>query len=183
MISGDVAAIIVIIIRGLIPFTILRWPLAGGLLAILGDISDVMIYEGFGMGFFGSLPYHFIDKIFDIWYLFFEFLVVLRWKDDKLARNTGAFLFGWRAVGFFAFIAFGFRAAFFFAPNIFEFFFLAVLIIKRFNKKFKFTWKSLTIVLLIVGIPNIIKEYIMHYKYPDQTWDFFRDNLFWWMYD
>ncbi|MEK6906812.1 MAG: hypothetical protein AABW81_04285 [Nanoarchaeota archaeon] len=115
--------------------------------------------------------------------MFLEFIVVLRWRDDKLARNTGAFLFSWRFIGFLAFIILGFRQAFFFAPNIFEFFFLAVLIIKKYKKNFKFKWKSLVIVLLIVGIPNIIKEYIMHFRYPDQTWVFFRDKFFWWMYN
>lgn len=182
MISGDVAAIIVIIVRGLVPFLILRWPLAGILLAIVGDISDIMIFEAFGRGFLEVFPYHNIDKVFDIWYLSFAFLVVRRWTDP-LARKTATFLFGWRFVGFLVFMIWNYRAAFFFAPNIFEFFFLAVLIIKKFNKKFKFTWKSITMVLLIVGIPNIIKEYIMHYKYPDMTWDFFRDKFFWWMYD
>jgi hypothetical protein len=75
------------------------------------------------------------------------------------------------------------RPSFFIAPNIFEFFFLACLIIWKFDKKFEFTWKRAGIVLAIVGIPNIIKEYVMHFKFQDQTWNWFRDNMFWWLYD
>ncbi|MEK6906813.1 MAG: hypothetical protein AABW81_04290 [Nanoarchaeota archaeon] len=66
MTLGEIASILVILIRVFIPLTILRWPLAGAVLAILGDISDVMIYEQFGRGFLQVVPYHFTDKIFDI---------------------------------------------------------------------------------------------------------------------
>ena len=173
---------LIILSRILVPFVILRFPLTGALLAILADSLDVIILDLFNTTFHPSAPYHFFDKIFDIWYLFFEFLLVLKWKD-KIARNTAAGLFIWRAIGFLAFIIFGYREAFFFAPNIFEFFFLACLIIWKYNSNFKFTWKSTTIVLLIVGIPNIIKEYIMHFKYPGQTWSFFKENLFFWLYN
>ena len=154
----------------------------GGILGILGDISDVVVFEFFGTSFFPGIEYHNVDKVFDTWYLFLEFIVVRRWVIDKLARTTGIILFSWRFIGFLLFEFLGFRAAFFFAPNIFEFFFLAVLIIWKFKPKFRFTWRSLAIVLLIVGIPNIIKEYIMHFAYPDRTWIFFRDHLFWWLY-
>ena len=179
--SESLIPILVILLRVFIPFSILRFPLLGGFLAMFADAIDVMIFEAFGVGFFKEFPYHHADKIFDMWYLFFEFLVVLRWKDI-LAKNAGKVLFGWRALGFIAFMLTGIRYSFFLAPNIFEFYFLTYLIIKKFNKKFKMTWKKLTIILLAVGIPNIIKEYIMHFKYIDQTWHFFRDNIFWWLY-
>ena len=174
--------IIVILLRLLVPFTILRWPLAGTILAILADTSDVLIFDYFDYGFLSGIQYHVLDKIFDMWQLFFEFLVVLRWKD-VLAKNIGKFLFGWRFIGFVVFLIFGVREVFVFAPNIFEFFFLAMLIIWKFKPKFKLNKKSLIIILLIVGIPNIIKEYLMHLKYQDQVSNFFRDNLFPWLYN
>lgn len=181
--EADIVAIFIILLRLLIPFSILKWPLLGGILAMISDAIDVMLFEFFGYGFLGNLgfEYHQMDKVFDTWYLFFEFLVVMRWKDI-LAKRTGMFLFGWRFIGFLVFMFLGIREAFFFAPNIFEFFFLAMLIIWKFNEKFKLDIKKLTIILLIVGIPNIIKEYIMHFAYPNQTWVFFRDNIFDWIY-
>lgn len=36
--------------------------------------------------------------------------------------------------------------------------------------------------IILVGLPKIAQEHVMHYKYPDQTWNFLRDHLFWWMY-
>jgi len=180
--GGDIALIIVILARILVPFLILKWPLKGAILAIIADAADVMVIEAFGTGFLGGFSYHHMDKIFDIWYLFFEFIVVMTWTD-VFARRIGATLFTWRFAGFLTFMLTAWRPSFFVAPNIFEFFFLACLIIWKFDKKFKFTWKSSAIVLLIVGIPNIIKEYVMHFKFQDQTWDWFRDHVFWWMYN
>ncbi len=174
--------VIVLLLRLLVPFTILRWPLAGTILAILADSSDVLVFDYFDYGFLSGIQYHVLDKIFDMWQLFFEFLVVRSWMD-VLARKTGMILFGWRALGFLVFIIFGLREAFFLAPNIFEYFFLAMLVIWKFNKKFELKKKSLIIILLIIGIPSLIKEYLMHVKYVDQVSNFFRDKLFYWIYD
>ena len=182
MIDPNITSTIVILLRTLIPFTILRWPLAGGIVALLADMTDIMIFGGFGYGFLSDVPYHKLDKIFDMWYLFFEFLIVRQWIDI-LARRTGTVLFAWRFVGFLIFEITGLRVALVLAPNIFEYFFLTILIIKKFNKKFILNVKSLVIVLLIVGIPNLIKEYLAHVKYPGQIAPFFRDKLLWWIYD
>jgi hypothetical protein len=179
--EGDIAIVIILLLRFLIPFTILRWPLAGTILAIIGDTIDIMLLEAFGYGFLEGLAYSHVDKVFDTWALFFEFLVVLRWKDI-LARNTGIILFGWRLLGFFVFLVINLREVFFFAPNIFEYFFIVMLVIWKFNDKFKLDWKKLTIILLLVGIPNIIKEYFMHYT-SFSIWAWTRDNFLWWLYD
>lgn len=180
--SSEIATLIVIITRTFLPLTILRWPLSGALLAILGDISDVMIFEKYGYGYFFSDPtYHIFDKIFDTWYLFFEYLVVFRWTNT-LARRTAKTLFLWRFAGFAVFEFWGFRPAFFAAPNIFEHFYLFWAFIIKFLPGFKLNFRRLIVILLILGMPKIIQEYIMHYKYPDQTWNFLRDHLFWWLY-
>lgn len=176
------ASIFVILFRTLAPLVLLRFPLMGAFLCIIADISDVMLYEAFGQGLFSNIAYHNVDKIFDIWYLFFEFIIVMTWKD-KIAKRVAGSLFVLRFFGFLLFMLTAWRPSFFIAPNIFEFFFLACLIIWRYDKNFTFTWKKAGIVFLIVGIPNIIKEYIMHFKYQDQTWNFFRDHLFWWLYN
>jgi hypothetical protein len=182
---GDFAAIFVILLRVLIPFTILRWPLAGTALAILADTADVMIFEAFWYGFLEGVPYHVIDKIFDMWTLFFEFLVVRQWVDI-LARKTGMLLFGWRFVGFLVFIIFGLREAFFFAPNIFEYFFLTMLVIWKFDKKFELKKRSLAIILIAIAIPKVTLEYLLHFRDPHGpfvSWVWFRDNVFYWLYD
>jgi len=168
--SGTLSFIFIIFFRGLIPFTILRWPLLGGFLAIIGDISDVFFFQAFGYGSFEEyFSYHQLDKLLDMWYLFFEFLIMLRWRDI-LAKKTGIVLFLWRFAGFLLFEFFGIRLAFFLAPNIFEFFYLGYLTLMKIDKDFKFTKKSLGVLLLVVGLPNVIKEYLMYFKF------------FWWIF-
>jgi len=173
--------IVIALIRILVPLAIFRWRFWGGILAILADISDAMIMEAFGFGPFQGQTYHNADKLFDIYYLFIEFLIVLKWTN-VLARRTGIFLFVWRFIGFAVYEITGLRYVFLLAPNIFEFFYLAVEGLKKYFPRFKLdNIKKLAIILVIIGVPNIIKEYYMHYL-ESETWIFFRDHLFWWLY-
>lgn len=176
----------ILIFRTFAPFLLFRYPLIGALLCIIADASDVMLIEKFGYAYITPDTYHNFDKVFDVYYLFFEFLLVLRWKD-KLAKVVGKYLFFWRALGFAIFelsSLFGspFRPAFLLSPNIFENFFLAMLIIYKLKPKFLLNPKSSFLILVFVSIPKFIQEYIMHYAYPDQTWYFLRDNIFFFLY-
>lgn len=176
----EITGIIVLALRLIVPFSILRWPLAGMILSIAADAVDVMIFEKFG-GSFWSDNYHMDDKILDIYYLTFAFIAVHKWKD-LLARRTAKVLFFWRLVGFAAFELTGLRAAFFLAPAIFENFYVAWLVILKFSPKFYLTPFRLVLLLLVTGIPKIVQEYVMHFRYPDQTWHFIRDNILWRLY-
>ena len=176
----EITGIIVLAVRLLVPFSILRWPFAGIIASIIADAADVMIFEKFGGGFWGN-NYHAADKVLDIYYLFFAFIVVRSWRD-VLARRTAMILFLWRFVGFAVFELAGFRPAFFFAPAIFENFYIAWLVLLKFFPRFRLTPLRLVFLLVAVGFPKVAQEYVMHFRYPDQTWHFIRDNIFWWLY-
>jgi hypothetical protein len=183
---GLIALIIVVCIRLFLPLTVFRWALLGGVLAILGDICDVMIFEAFGSGPLQGDLYHNFDKFFDTYYLTLEFLVVRKWKN-VIARRTAKGLFYWRFTGFALFeilsiFGYVFRPFFLLAPNVFEHFYIFWAFILRFVPKFKLTVKRLIIILLIVGLPKLVQEYFMHFAAQDQTWNFLRDHLFWWIY-
>ena len=67
------AVAIVIALRLVLPLSILRWPLAGGLLAMLIDAADVVLVEALAP-VLGESPefgpaYAQIDKVLDLWYL------------------------------------------------------------------------------------------------------------------
>ena len=159
-------AFIVIALRVLGPFTIFRWPLLGGILAFAADFYDFVLLNTFGWGFLTSETYQPLDKIFDIYYLSFEFLVALRWSD-LLARKSAVAFFSWRLIGVVAFELTQMRKFLFFAPNIFEYFYLAFLGIKKFEPEFRLTRKILVILIIAIGIPKLIQEYILHYlEYP-----------------
>ena len=94
----------VIALRLLVPLTILRWPLWGGLAAIVADACDILILQQFG---FSGVDYQRIDKPLDIYYLTFEAIVAQRWAP--LLRWTATALFVWRIIGFALFEATGAR--------------------------------------------------------------------------
>ena len=173
-------SVLVVLMRLVVPLSIFRWPLAGILLSIAADASDVMIFEVTGYGFFGGM-YHHLDKVFDIYYLFFAWLVARKWHD-VLARRTAALLFWWRALGVAAFELTGWRPIFLIAPSIFENFYIFRAVAVKIKPSFAFTARSMLIALLMVGIPKIAQEYVMHFKYIDQVWNFIRDYFFWWLY-
>lgn len=179
---GLIAFIAIVIIRLGLPLTILRWPMFGFLLAVLGDISDVMILEQWPDGPIAGSFYHNSDKFFDTYYLFLLWWVSRRWTDT-FARRTATVLFWWRFAGFVVFETTGWRPAFFLSPNIFENFYLVGAIVHKWYRDYKFTAKRLVMWLIIVGTPKVLQEYVMHYKYQDQTWNFLRDHLFWWVYE
>ena len=121
---------LIILLRLIIPFSILRWPLTGGLASMLADGVDVMVFQVYPRPLEEFLHYHTADKFLDIYYLFFAFLVVRKWKDSY-ARTTGMVLFLWRFVGYLLVQITGNRDFFFYSPNIFEYFFLTYLIINK----------------------------------------------------
>lgn len=174
------ASVIVIALRLVAPLAILRWPLAGMLLAIAADASDVMIFEVTGYGIFVGI-YHRLDKVFDIYYLFFAWLTALKWQD-AMARKAATVLFWWRALGVAAFEATGFRPLLLLAPNVFENFYIFRVIATKIRPLFVFSAGTMAFTLFAVGIPKILQEYLMHFRYADKTWFFIKNNFFWWLY-
>ena len=179
---------VVVFVRLLVPFSILRWPLAGIVLSILADAADIMVFEKIGgPGPIAWEDYHLLDKVLDTYYLAFAAFVAWRWRD-KLARNIALALFGWRLAGVVAFEFYAsmtgelVRPLMFFAPNIFEHFVVAYLLIRLVKPQFRFGRRSALVTLLIVTALKMPQEYILHFGYQDRTWGFLRDNVFWWLY-
>src|SRR3954447_2078291 len=116
------AAVLVIALRLLLPLTILRWPLAGGLLAMLVDAIDVVLVDAIASvlgqpGEFGPF-YAQIDKWLDLWYLSVELWVTRRWIET-LSRRAAAGLFGWRLIGVILFEVTVSHPLLFVFPNLF----------------------------------------------------------------
>ena len=96
------AVAIVIAMRLILPLSILRWPLAGGLLAMLVDALDVVLVDALAKAL-GEAPefgpfYAQIDKWLDMYYLSLELVVSRRWIEPML-RRTAAGLYAWRLIG------------------------------------------------------------------------------------
>ena len=79
--------LLIVALRLILPLTILRWPLAGGILALAADALDVVFASLVDLG--GVTSYHSLDKYLDTYYLGLEAIVAQRWL--ALPRWTATF--------------------------------------------------------------------------------------------
>ena len=162
------ARLIVIALRLVVPVSIFRWPLAGGVIAMLLDGVDVILVDVLAHllgeeGGFGD-SYQATDKTLDLYYLAFELVVSLRW-EPRLVRNASIALFVYRVVGMVAFGLTGIRLLLFVFPNLFENFFLYYLAAARFSRRLvPTTPRQLIVVLLILYIPKFGQEWVLHFQ-------------------
>lgn len=119
----EVIVIAAVRIAGSLP--VLRWPLIGGLLAILIDLSDLLLMDLLDLG--GVPDYQSLDKWLDQLYLALFLVVALRWTTP--ARTISIALYTYRLVGFILFELTGERALLLLFPNVFEFWFIFVAIV------------------------------------------------------
>lgn len=166
---------IVIGLRLLIPLLILWRPLPGSILAMVLDALDVVIVEFFGEGGMGP-HYHNIDKLLDTYYLSLQAVVAWRWEDQKL-RLVALVLFFYRMIGVVVFEISGWRPTMFVFPNLFENWFLFVLVRNRFFPGLRLdTWKQVAIWLVILYIPKVVQEYVLHVAQA-QPWGWIKEQL------
>ena len=152
--------LLIIVLRLLIPLTILRWPLAGGILALLADALDIVFASLIDLG--GLWQYHNLDKYLDTYYLALEAIVAQRWL--ALPRWTATLLFGYRLTGVVLFEVTNIRLFLFFFPALFENFFLFYAALLRFFPEYNLTPRRLAFWLAILLVPKMIQEYVLHYQ-------------------
>ncbi len=165
--------IIVILIRLVVPISILRWPLEGGVAAALADTLDVVIVDALDRGGFSN--YAALDKGLDMYYMSLELHVSLRWAE-ALARRTSVALFAYRLVGFVLFEATQLRIFLFVFPNLFENFYLAYLAMRRIAPRFVLTPRSLAVMLLVLLAPKMGQEYLLHYA-EAKPWGWIKHHI------
>ncbi len=164
--------LVVITLRLVVPLLILRKPLAGGIAAMALDATDVIIVEFFGPGGMGP-HYQSIDKGLDLYYLGLEAWVSLNWTE-RIPRLISIWLYGWRVVGVVLFELIGWRPLLFLFPNLFEYWFLFVLVIWRFYPNVRLnTWRRCLTWLTILYIPKLGQEYLLHIA-EAQPWSWFK---------
>ena len=174
------AALIVVALRLALPLTILRWPLAGGLLALVVDAVDVVLVDLIAgvlgqPGEFGPF-YAQLDKYLDLYYLALEVVVARRWTEPVL-RRTAYLLFGWRLVGVILFEITVSRPLLVVFPNLFENFFIYILVARRWFPRFvPKTVAQTVIVSLVLLIPKEIQEFVLHWE-ELHPWQWLRDTL------
>jgi hypothetical protein len=138
--------------------TVLRWPLAGAVIAILVDLSDLFIRNLVDLG--GVKDYQSFDKWLDQVYMAAFLVVALRWEGVE--RVVAVVLYVFRLAGFAAFEASGERAVLLAFPNLFEAWFLLIAGMQT----FRVTWeRSQPLVLGAGGVLlalKLLQEYALH---------------------
>lgn len=156
----EMAYVILTLLRIVVPFTMLRWPLIGVIASAYLDYRD---WDFLGVETNSEMIfYQNWDKILDTYYLAIAWYTSRFWKD-AVARLTSSFLFFYRMLGVII-VLMSDRSLLLFFPNIFEWFFVYYLLFIRITKNdIVFTSKKLlNIALLSVAIPKLAQEYFMH---------------------
>jgi hypothetical protein len=153
----EVVAIGIYRIVGSLPA--LRWPLAGGLLAIFADLTDLYWMNVLDLG--GIPDYQVFDKIADQVYLAVFLIVALRWTGPE--RTISVVLYGFRIAGFLAFELTGERGILLAFPNVFEFWFLFIAAWHHVRPGFTWTAARLAAVLVPLIGAKEVQEYLLHW--------------------
>jgi hypothetical protein len=154
-VTPEILVIAAIRIVGSLP--VLRWPLAGGLLAVLVDLSDLLLRDTLDLGGVGD--YQSLDKWLDQVYMGTFLIVALRWQGP--ARSIALALFAYRLVGFILFELTGERSLFLIFPNVFELWFLLVAAAgpARVGR-----WSSARLAVVLVALLTVkeVQEWAIH---------------------
>jgi hypothetical protein len=153
----EVVVIALYRIGGSLP--VLRWPLAGGLLAVFVDLTDLYWMNVLDLG--GLPNYQVFDKVADQVYLAAFLVVSLRWTGAE--RTISIVLYAFRMAGFVLFELTGERAVLLLFPNLFEFWFLFVAALHRVRPGFEWTGKRLALVLVPLLIAKEVQEWALHW--------------------
>jgi hypothetical protein len=137
----------------------LRWPLAGGLLAIFIDLTDLYWMNMLDLG--GIPDYQMFDKLVDQVYLAVFLIVALRWTGPE--RRISVLLYAFRMVGFVAYELTGMREILLVFPNVFEFWFLFVAAFHHVRPAMAWSRLQLAAVLVPLIGAKEVQEYCLHW--------------------
>lgn len=136
---------------------VLRWPLAGAILAIGADLADLLLRDVLDLGGVGD--YQAFDKWLDQVYLATFLLVALRWSGAP--RSIAVALYVWRLVGFVLFELTGERALLLLFPNVFELWFLLV-VLARPERVAPWSVRRLTLAVVALTALKEFQEWALH---------------------
>lgn len=154
--TPELALVVAVRVAGSLP--VLRWPFAGALLAILVDLSDLLLFDVLGL--WTITDYQSFDKVLDLVYMGAFLAVALRWQGAE--RTVAAALFAFRMIGFVAFEATGERALLLLFPNVFETWFLLVAGLRASGRRVAWTPRRIALGLAVATAVKLVHEWALH---------------------
>lgn len=176
--------IIVTAIRIIVPLYILKNPFWGMFASVLVDGADMELTKFLGASFEPGFVINFAtyqsrDKILDLYMSSLALYTSFSWREI-LASNTSLVLYLWRFLGVLLFEITKIRIFLFFFPNLFEFFFLFAAFTNQFMPAFRIqNGKRLAIILLLLLVPKLAEEYLLHIK-EAAPWAHFKHDILGW---
>lgn len=137
----------------------LKWPLAGGLLAIFVDLTDLFWMDVLDLG--GIPDYQLFDKVADQVYLLIFLIVALRWSGPE--RAISVVLYAFRMIGFLAFELTDARGVLLLFPNVFEFWFLFIAAWHHVRPGMEWSRLQLAAVLVPLIGAKEVQEWMLHW--------------------
>jgi hypothetical protein len=156
MLTAAFVAIGVVRVLGSLP--VLRWPFAGGVLAILVDLVDLVLLDWLDPLAFDR--YQAFDKYLDQVYMAAFLVVALRWRGTE--RTVAIALYLYRLLGFVAFELTGERFVLLVFPNVFEVWFLVVAALHARGRRPAWTPAQLVAVLGLSLAVKELQEWALH---------------------
>ena len=150
--------LVIAVVRILGSLPVLRWPFAGGLLAILVDLSDLFLMNLLELGGVGD--YQRLDKYLDQVYMGTFLVVALRWVG--IERRAALALYAFRMIGFVAFELTGQRLLLVAFPNVFEPWFLLVAALHATNVEVRWTRVRLLAAGAVLLLAKEVQEWAIH---------------------
>ena len=167
--------LVVIAIRLALPLLILRYWLVGAVIAMVIDMLDVVMIELIGLGGFRD-HYAETDKLLDSYYYVLELIVALGWASPW-TRIPSVLLFVYRLIGAVIFEFTGAHIWLFIFPNLFENWWLYVVVVmKWFPSIVPSGWKNTLIPLFLLLIPKMAQEYLLHFA-EAHPWNWTKEHV------
>ncbi|MDZ7728688.1 MAG: hypothetical protein U5Q44_11105 [Dehalococcoidia bacterium] len=143
---------------------VLRWPLAGALLAIAADLADLPLINLLDIGFMDH--YQAWDKYIDQVYMATFLVVAIRW-GGALAHVAVA-LVAFRLVGIGLMEFRDGRELLLFFPNVFEFWFVAIAAVKHWRPSAQPGYTAAVAIAAAVLPAKLFQEWFLHhYRWLD----------------
>jgi hypothetical protein len=137
---------------------VLRWALAGGVIAVLADLSDLFLRGYLELG--GVDNYQSFDKWLDQVYMATFLVAALRWAREP--RLVAVALYGFRLAGFAVFEGTGARWTLLLFPNVFEFWFLFVAAMAHARPGLRYSPRVILSALVPLAVLKELHEYALH---------------------
>ena len=137
---------------------VLRWPLAGAAISILADNLDILVMNYVNLGGGGIRDYQLFDKWSDGFGYVTFLIVALRFAPLDRAIAVALFVARMSAIALFELAHW--RSALLFCPNLFETWFLYVLIRNAWLNAAPRSTRALVLAAMVAG--KLFQEWILH---------------------